>query len=79
MKPEQDAFGQALIYYLNGRGKQYTIERDDGYIDILETGTYFTDYEEWLPYEKEAMKYVQGRVLDVGYGAGRHAARGGIQ
>ncbi|OGD44932.1 hypothetical protein A3K69_08510 [Candidatus Bathyarchaeota archaeon RBG_16_57_9] len=73
MKPERDAFGQALMHYLGGRDTQYAIERDDGYLDILETGKYFTGYDEWPAHEREAMKHVWGRVLDVGCGAGRHA------
>jgi SAM-dependent methyltransferase len=39
----------------------------------METNTYFTTYEEWSSYSKEALQYVKGRVLDVGCGAGRHA------
>lgn len=73
MKPEEDAYGQALLHYLRSWSSQYIVERSDGYIDILETGTYFQSYEEWSKYEKEAMKYVKGRILDLGCGAGRHA------
>ena len=72
-KPEQDAFGQALMHYQNGKSRQYTVERDDGHIDHLKTGTYFQVHEEWPTYEREAMKSIKGRVLDVGCGAGRHA------
>ncbi|HEY6249831.1 MAG TPA: class I SAM-dependent methyltransferase, partial [Candidatus Angelobacter sp.] len=35
-------------------------------------GRYFGDYSTWLPLEKQAMRLVKGRVLDIGCGAGRH-------
>jgi SAM-dependent methyltransferase len=34
---------------------------------------YFSEYRDWPPHHKEAMKHVKGRVLDIGCGAGRHA------
>lgn len=34
---------------------------------------YFSEYKDWPPHHKEAMKYAKGRVLDIGCGAGRHA------
>jgi SAM-dependent methyltransferase len=34
---------------------------------------YFLEYEEWLAAEREAMRFVTGKVLDIGCGAGRHA------
>jgi SAM-dependent methyltransferase len=34
---------------------------------------YFSEYKDWPPHEKEAIKYAKGRVLDIGCGAGRHA------
>ncbi len=50
------------------------IERDDDYIDTgSNPGLYFSEYREWSPLEKRAIKLVKGRVLDVGCGAGRHA------
>ena len=35
--------------------------------------TYFSSYDDWPDNVKEAMSFVQGRVLDVGVGAGRFA------
>jgi len=34
---------------------------------------YFSEFQDWPSYEKRAMRYVRGRVLDVGAGAGRCA------
>jgi len=50
------------------------VERDDGYFSGSSGAkVYFSEYKEWPPHEKEAMKHVRGRVLDIGCGAGRHA------
>jgi len=73
MKPEEDAFGQALMAFHNDRDSFEIIERDDGYFDAIETRAYFTTYEEWPPFEQKAMEFAKGRVLDVGCGAGRHS------
>ena len=73
MKPEEDAFGQALMALYNGRDSFEIIERDDGYFDAIETRAYFTKYEEWSPFEQKAMEFAKGSVLDVGCGAGRHS------
>ena len=32
--PEQDAFGHALLDYVEGRGGAELIERSDGYLDL---------------------------------------------
>jgi len=34
---------------------------------------YFSEYRQWSPLEKRAIKLARGRILDVGCGAGRHA------
>jgi SAM-dependent methyltransferase len=68
-----DAFGKALMDYLNGNKSTYVIRRDDGLVEEHDPGKFFTEYEQWENCEKEILKYVQGRVLDIGGGAGRHA------
>lgn len=70
----QDAFGHELLDYLAGKKSYEIIERDDGLFSIgLGAGLYFSEYADWSPAEKRAMTYVQGKVLDIGVGAGRHA------
>lgn len=72
---EKDAFGHALLDYLitkNGKINVVT-ERDDGYIDVSRIESYFYEYNNWPIYEKKAMGYIKGRVLDIGCGAGRNA------
>ncbi len=49
------------------------VERDDGYIQALPMTLYFGEYRKWPGIEREAIRYVRGRGLDVGCGAGRHS------
>ena len=73
MKNDKDAFGLALWEkHSEGCGLEI-IERSDGYIDGMLINEYFKPYKEWSDYVKRAVRYVKGRVLDVGCGAGRHA------
>lgn len=74
MKPAEDAYGQEIWAYYNGREVFEIVERDDGYIDATHgPKIYFSEYEDWHPLEKKAMELVKGRVLDIGCGAGRHS------
>ena len=48
MNPEEDAFGEALWGFYSGRSSFEVIERDDGYINVIDqVGFYFSTYEEW--------------------------------
>ncbi len=74
LKDEQDAYGQLLYHFLKTGSGTEIVERDDGFIDVsLGAKAYFAPFEEWSDHNREAMKYVRGRVLDVGAGAGRVA------
>jgi SAM-dependent methyltransferase len=75
MKRIEDAYGQQLLAQYYGRNlTSEIIERDDGYIAAgSERGMYFSDYKQWSPRESHALKFVQGKTLDVGCGAGRHS------
>ena len=75
MKPEEDAYGQEIWAYYKGREIFEIWERDDGYISVSTHGPkiYFSEYEDWALHEKRAMDFVEGRVLDIGCGAGRHS------
>ena len=63
-----DAFGQTL---LDGRDPEI-VERDDGFI-ATSMLNYFDPVRRWPPVERRALRWVRGRVLDVGVGAGRVA------
>jgi SAM-dependent methyltransferase len=74
MTPEQDAHGQAMLDFLEGRGGYELIERSDGM--IVPSGgpeAYFFEPSAWSSHEMEALHHARGRVLDIGCGAGRVA------
>src|SRR2546423_12118464 len=48
------------------------IERDDGFLDAVKMA-YFAPVAEWPAVERRALRWVRGRVLDAGVGAGRAA------
>jgi len=62
-----DAFGAALLAEADE-----IVERDDGFIQAGKFG-YFAPVRRWPAVERRALRYVRGRVLDVGVGAGRVA------
>ena len=72
MKPDQDAYGAMMLAALDGRGSPEIVERDDG---LFEAGNfndvYMAPFRRWPPHNRRAMRFVRGRVLDVGCGAGR--------
>lgn len=67
-----DAFGHALMEYWRGGDSMHVVERDDGYIDPCDSGVYFSSFRVWQPYLRKAIRFVRGRVADIGCGAGRH-------
>ncbi len=72
LTPDQDAHGQAMLDFLEGREALELVERDDGM--IAPSGgpeAYFSEPDSWAEYTLRALDHVRGRVLDVGCGAGR--------
>jgi SAM-dependent methyltransferase len=63
-----DAFGRTL---LDGAHPEI-VERDDGFV-ATSMLNYFTPVGRWARVERRALRFVRGRVLDVGVGAGRVA------
>jgi SAM-dependent methyltransferase len=47
------------------------VERDDGCVFTSDPSYYLAPFRRWWPQERRAMRFVRGRVLDVGSGAGR--------
>lgn len=72
VRPKEDAFGQAMLDFLEGRGGYELIERDDGLI-VPSAGpaAYFSEPADWGLHERQALELARGRVLDIGCGAGR--------
>lgn len=73
LKDHQDAYGHGLYDYLKGIADSQIVERSDKYIEPDGLKGYFGTIRSWHPVERRAMRYVRGRVLDIGCGAGRHA------
>jgi SAM-dependent methyltransferase len=73
-KDEKDAFGHEIMDYLNGKPAFEAIERNDGPV-LLSGGPqmYFDPFRRGPPQTRKSMRFVRGRGLDVGSGAGRHA------
>jgi len=68
----EKSFGKGLMAYLNGDRTPHRIHRDDGYVDEESFDAYFSEYDDWPQYEKNALREAKGTVLDIGCGAGRH-------
>jgi SAM-dependent methyltransferase len=74
LEPMEDAYGQEIWTYFNGKKSFEIVEREDGYFDVSSGApTYFSGYEDWPEHYKSAIEFAKGRVLDVGCGAGRHS------
>lgn len=66
-----DTFGLALMTYFDDPTSMHILERDDGYLNSIETKGYYREYDEWNLIEQKLAKLVEGKVLDVGCGSGR--------
>jgi SAM-dependent methyltransferase len=73
VRPEDDAYGAMMLAALDGARTPEIVERDDGFIEAggYSAEVYLSPFRRWPPYQRRAMRYVRGRVLDVGCGAGR--------
>jgi SAM-dependent methyltransferase len=72
--PDTDAFGRALLDWVEGGTEPEVHEREDGWIEVgAGPELYLAAYEQWPVTERRAMRLVRGRAVDVGCGAGRVA------
>lgn len=72
LKLNQDAYGQMMLDYLRDGSGYEIVEHDDGFVGIgAGPHLYFAEYDAWRQTERDAMNFVDGRVLDIGCGAGR--------
>lgn len=68
----QDAYGHEMLDFMQGKQVLEIVERDDRLIEITNGPKgYFAPLKDWPDHEKQAIRFVKGRVLDVGCGAGR--------
>lgn len=71
---ENDVFGYAVFDWVAGSRTFEVLERDDGYSQIgAGPNVYLSKFRNWPQAERKAIRYLTGRVLDVGCGAGRVA------
>jgi SAM-dependent methyltransferase len=75
LNEREDAYGRLILDHLEGRPAIEIVERDDGFITASRFGpeVYFAPLRRWPKPERAASRFVRGRVLDVGCGAGRVA------
>jgi SAM-dependent methyltransferase len=72
VKQGEDGYGQMLLAALEGRDAVEIVERDDGFIEANPGPRgYLAPFRRWHPLDRQAMRFVRGRVLDVGCGGGR--------
>lgn len=69
-----DIFGRALLDWTKGGTTVEVLERDDGFAQVgAGPDVYLSEFKYWPAAERQSVRYVRGRVLDVGCGAGRVA------
>lgn len=67
-----DVWGAVLDDALAGRPSKEIVERDDGFVMSFDAGYLLAPFKKWDDVdERRAMRFVRGRVLDVGCGGGR--------
>jgi SAM-dependent methyltransferase len=72
MAERTDLFGLALRDWAAGQTEPETLERDDGFTEVgAGHELYVAPFAHWLGAERQALRFVRGRVIDVGCAAGR--------
>jgi SAM-dependent methyltransferase len=74
MKPDDDVFGHALLDWARGATSPEVLEREDGFTQVgAGPDVYLSPFKGWPSAERQSVRYMRGRVLDMGCGAGRVA------
>jgi SAM-dependent methyltransferase len=67
-----DVYGALLADALAGRRAHEVVERDDGFVMAFDASYLLAPFARWDDAdERRAMRFVRGRVLDIGCGGGR--------
>jgi len=70
--PSDDVYGALLVDICAGKRATEIVERNDGYVMAFDARYLIAPFRKWDdPDERRAMRFVRGRVLDVGCGGGR--------
>ena len=74
MAPDSDVFGRALLDWTRGATSPEILERDDGFSQVgAGPEVYLSALRGWPSAERKSIRFMRGRVMDVGCGAGRVA------
>lgn len=71
MDEREDAYGLLILDAIEGKKPIEVVERDDGFVFAYHSDYLVDPFRRWQPVERRAMRFVRGRVLDIGCGAGR--------
>jgi SAM-dependent methyltransferase len=74
MAADSDVFGRALLDWTMGATSPEVLEREDGFTQVgAGPEVYLSGFRGWPSAERKSLRYLRGRVMDVGCGAGRVA------
>ena len=74
MAPDNDVFGRALLDWAMGGTSPEVLEREDGFTQVgAGPDVYLSGFKGWPTAERKSIRYMHGRVMDIGCGAGRVA------
>ena len=72
--PDNDVFGRALLDWAMGGILPEVLEREDGFTQVgAGPDVYLSGFKGWPTAERKSIRYIRGRVMDIGCGAGRVA------
>jgi SAM-dependent methyltransferase len=74
MTSDNDVFGRALLDWAMGGILPEVLEREDGFTQVgAGPDVYLSGFNGWPTAERKSIRYISGRVMDIGCGAGRVA------
>ena len=71
MDEREDVYGRLILDAIDGKKPIEVVERDDGFVFAYHGDYLIEPFRRWQPVERRAQRFVRGRVLDIGCGAGR--------
>jgi SAM-dependent methyltransferase len=74
MTAAKDVFGRALLDWATGGAVPEVLEREDGFTQVgAGPDVYLSEFKGWPAAERQSVRFMRGRVMDLGCGAGRVA------